>query len=456
MDLRGVTPASPGADPADRLSSLLEAAGKIGTVPGREAVPAEDTIATLLEALATPQIASLLQSIEQQRLPETHPVIEGLLRDAISAASVRDIPAALGKLTELLKLAPQQTEAILSEPALEPVRQDVAIVVRQLTSDAMSGAEENLTNAARLFETGASNEPESGGPILQTVLNLANRFFDQGRYADYVRAGELAQVVIDHASRTPEGALKAFSVIETLLDEAIAAISAGDIAGAIGKLTEVLKSAPQQADALLSHPALASIRAEIQTVVLRLTLEAKGDAEDKLANAARMIETGAPNKVEADTSDLETVLDVASRFFSQGRYADYVKAGDLAQTVIDQYGLAPVAIVTGLPVAAAGLPEVTGPSKATSWRGRRPVSASAWQRMVERSKVLWKRAPLLVLLLSWFAVGLLGAACSVLVRFFWTEVWEASWSAFGFEIWGVGFLALVGFGFYMRIRNFKS
>src|SRR5579863_187774 len=170
MDLRGVTPASPGADPADRLSSLLEAAGKIGTVPGREAVPAEDTIATLLEALATPQIASLLQSIEQQRLPETHPVIEGLLRDAISAASVRDIPAALGKLTELLKLAPQQTEAILSEPALEPVRQDVAIVVRQLTSDAMSGAEENLTNAARLFETGASNEPESGGPILQTVL----------------------------------------------------------------------------------------------------------------------------------------------------------------------------------------------------------------------------------------------------------------------------------------------
>jgi hypothetical protein len=66
-----------------------------------------------------------------------------------------------------------------------------------------------------------------------------------------------------------------------------------------------------------------------------------------------------------------------------------------------------------------------------------------------RFKSLWRRAPLLVLLLGWLVAGLFGGAVAAL---FLNERAAAAVAVF-FEIWALGFLALVGFGFYMRVRN---
>ena len=68
--------------------------------------------------------------------------------------------------------------------------------------------------------------------------------------------------------------------------------------------------------------------------------------------------------------------------------------------------------------------------------------------MASRLKNLGWREALLVLLL-WLAAGLAGAVVAALFR----EDWPTStiWSFF--EMWGIGFLLLILFGFYMRARN---
>jgi hypothetical protein len=68
---------------------------------------------------------------------------------------------------------------------------------------------------------------------------------------------------------------------------------------------------------------------------------------------------------------------------------------------------------------------------------------------------LWQRAPLLVMLLVWFAVGFSGGCVFALLRSYWPEMWPESLVADGFEVWGLGFLALIGFGFYARVRNIR-
>ncbi len=75
--------------------------------------------------------------------------------------------------------------------------------------------------------------------------------------------------------------------------------------------------------------------------------------------------------------------------------------------------------------------------------------------MEPRVNALWVRAPLLILLLAWFAIGLAGGtACLLLGNLYSRELLTAITAAAS-EIWGLGFLALVGLGFYLRIRNVR-
>src|SRR5579864_2447694 len=441
MDLRGLGPLSPNVDPTDRLKSVLDAFGKAGMLPGGTP-PAEDTVAALLQELATPQIASLLNSIDERRLPENSAAIEDLLRAAISAASDRDVATAIGKLTELIKSVPERTEAILTEPALQSIRGDIEILVRRLTVEARGDAEPKVANAARLLETGAPNRLAGDGLNLQTVLIVANRFFDQARLASYVRAGDLAQVVIDRygpataalATGLPR-AVPAEDIVATILQElatpqiadlirviderrlpengaavealmraAISAAADRDVATAVVKLTALFKAAPEQAEAILTEPALQPIRGDVETLLRQLTSEAKSDAEQKLTEAARVFETASPTRTARTELNLETVLAVANRFFDQARFAGYVRAGDLDQVVIDHFSPEQVPIITGVPVAGANraVPQIRLRQSVPGTRaGFRPWRGKA----TERLKVLWRRAPLLVLLLGWLALG---------------------------------------------------
>ncbi|MGH9653879.1 MAG: hypothetical protein ACRD6B_10510 [Bryobacteraceae bacterium] len=71
----------------------------------------------------------------------------------------------------------------------------------------------------------------------------------------------------------------------------------------------------------------------------------------------------------------------------------------------------------------------------------RRVRVAGWGQVARGIRKLWLRAPLLVLLLSWLVAGLIAAAVVPLNAVF--------------ELWGLGFLALVGLGFYTRVRNIR-
>ena len=75
--------------------------------------------------------------------------------------------------------------------------------------------------------------------------------------------------------------------------------------------------------------------------------------------------------------------------------------------------------------------------------------------MSPRFRALWLRAPLLILLLAWFAIGLGMAGVSWIWRSLFPDTWPAFLANVGFDVWGVGFLALIAFGFYMRVRNVR-
>lgn len=67
------------------------------------------------------------------------------------------------------------------------------------------------------------------------------------------------------------------------------------------------------------------------------------------------------------------------------------------------------------------------------------TDAARPRRFASMIRTLWSRAPLLLLLLSWFTAGLIVALIT----------------SAAFEWWGLGFLALIGFGFCMRVRHIR-
>ncbi|HJT86441.1 MAG TPA: hypothetical protein VJ732_01265, partial [Bryobacteraceae bacterium] len=58
-------------------------------------------------------------------------------------------------------------------------------------------------------------------------------------------------------------------------------------------------------------------------------------------------------------------------------------------------------------------------------------------------------------LLAWLGMGIAGGAASWAVRRWRPDHFSPSLSDAGFELWGIGFLALILFGFYMRVRNVR-
>jgi len=81
------------------------------------------------------------------------------------------------------------------------------------------------------------------------------------------------------------------------------------------------------------------------------------------------------------------------------------------------------------------------------------VGESVQSKWLPRIKKLWARAPLLVLLLGWLAVGFVAGSIYAILRMYGPSNELEPSVSWGFEIWGVGFLALVGLGFYAKVRD---
>jgi len=192
---------------------------------------------------------------------------------------------------------------------------------------------------------------------------------------------------------------------------------------ALASLTEFVNRHPEHANDLLTSPAFAPIHGEVRELVHHLTEVARTEAVRSVSNAIAVVDAAARQSQQmALQMDGPAVLAVAERLIESGQLANYYRAADL-----------------GLAVVGAYSPIRPGPEK---------VLVAVMRRQVTNLiRALWHRAPLLVLLLGWLAVGVAGALVAML------KVLSASSVQAGFELWGVGFLALVVFQFYVTTRN---
>ena len=232
----------------------------------------------------------------------------------------------------------------------------------------------------------------------------------------------------------PEGTAQ----LDRLLRAAVSAARDGDTSGALKSLAELVSLDPRRAEGIASEPGLAPIRKEVEALLARLTGEARLGAETRLREATEWLQTPGAAERQIENVKASTLLLCASQLIDAGRYADCIHSARVSEMVLDRQRWAP---------AEAALPL----SKRVEAR-LRVQRAAPWVRrgaMAGRLKNLWRRAPLLVLLLGWLALGVFGGSVAAVFR----DQWPAAAVALLFEIWALGFLALVGFGFYMRVRN---
>lgn len=226
--------------------------------------------------------------------------------------------------------------------------------------------------------------------------------------------------------------------LDQLVRAAVSAIGDGDTGGALAKLATLVSLDPRRGEGLASDPALAPIRKEVEALLARLTGTARLGAETRLLEATQWMQ--APDVVDRPVENVRTstLLLLASRLIDAGGYANCIHSAKVSQMVLDQRRWAPAEVATPL-------------SKPVDARVRIPRATPRVRReaMVAQFKNLWRRAPLLVLLLGWLGVGLAGGSVAAVFR----NQLPALAVALFFEIWTLGFLALIGFGFYMSVRK---
>ncbi|HMF79260.1 MAG TPA: hypothetical protein VK604_26610 [Bryobacteraceae bacterium] len=168
------------------------------------------------------------------------------------------------------------------------------------------------------------------------------------------------------------------------------------------------------------------------------TTAAKLDAEVKLNQAEQTIEQAGGRKLPHWETAPETLLQIGHRLYDAGGYSNYVRAAEVATAIQSAYWEASIIYEQTASAKSARLQQANGWARYPSRAKWLKVWTASRKNLPERIRVLWRRAPLLVLFLTWLVVGLIGGALV---------------SPFGFEFWAAGFLALVGLGFYARIRS---
>ena len=185
------------------------------------------------------------------------------------------------------------------------------------------------------------------------------------------------------------------------IHRAVDALAHHDVAGAVRAVGELLRTQPEAEARVLNEPALAPIRQEIRDVATHLTVTARQDAEKTLAHAGALVAAQPPGAFGP------TTVALANQFLETGQYVNYIRAGELGRLAISSFG--------------PPHREVMAESRLAG-------------RIAKAAGSLWRRAPLLALLLAWIIPGFVVALVNP-------------------ELWAVGFLALIVFQFMFTVRN---
>jgi len=238
---------------------------------------------------------------------------------------------------------------------------------------------------------------------------------------------------------------------DAAIREAVLAVEEGRFEQAIGYLASAITRDPSRADELRARPELAPIRANLDQLLDRVTQVSKIRAESDLARIELSMEqAGWPKLPQWDTRP-EILVRLARQFYEAGGYPNYVRSAELAQTIL-QSAYWEVFIPQPEPLSAAQQALIE-----SDLEGALSPAPPLWKTLSEElpvvARVLWQRAPLLVLFFAWLTVGSVAGLGYAFLRLL---SWAPSLRSFGdagFALWGLGFLALVGFGFYARIRK---
>lgn len=250
------------------------------------------------------------------------------------------------------------------------------------------------TEAARLdAQVRLQDASGSQQPNTDTMLQVAARLIEAGGFANYVHSAQVSRMIVEGRSTVQP---------EQLLRGAVEALEQGNTKEALAKLESLARTDPRRAVSLAYEPALAPIRREVETLLARLTNHALQQAQEQLTEARQY------------TQDA-SLLTLAASLIAAGGLTNLIRSAEVSQTII---------------------------------RKHKPSSVPA-PALSPRLKNLWRRAPLLVLLLAWLIAGLMGASIAILLG----EERTSALISWIFEIWALGFLALVLFGFYMRVRS---
>jgi hypothetical protein len=247
---------------------------------------------------------------------------------------------------------------------------------------------------------------------------------------------------------------EATAQLQDLLTAFVSAAVEGDAIRALSALSEIVALDPSRPDSLRADPTIASIRIGVDQFLDRHTTLARLDAEGRLEQAEQAAGSFPSGKLPGWDMRPANMLLIANRVFDSGGLPNYVRAAELAQLVIDGSRWAPG--LAGIPVAAPDSARMNSLYAAKQPGGvARHGVIRAIGKMAARLGPLWLRAPLLVLLLAWLGLGIAGGLGSALWHRLWLETWPGFLAAIAFQVWGIGFLALVGFGFYARARKVR-
>ena len=234
-----------------------------------------------------------------------------------------------------------------------------------------------------------------------------------------------------------------------LFSRAAAATREGNVGHALNILSELVQKHPARAETLLHEPALTPIQPQVVGLVQRLTETVRIDAEQKIDAATHLMQGGGHGGAHRVELNPRSVITVAERLLESGGYSNVVLSAGLAEAVIEYYG--------PFPVSGAGAP---GPGKAMRENVGGEQTAAAMsagiarvgQRLAARAGRMWRSAPLLLMLIVWMAVGFGMALLALTLR---ELAVRSRIIDLLFDIWGVGFLGLIGFGFYRSIKRLR-
>ena len=246
--------------------------------------------------------------------------------------------------------------------------------------------------------------------------------------------------------------------VENLIHETVQAIHDDRREWAVGRFIEAATSDPSRADELRSKPEFEAIRPNVELLLNRLTNVAKMDAETKLAATEQVFETANWKKLPHWETAPEALLQIGHRLIEAGGYANYVRTSELATTLQMAY-LSAAVVQPPLPMTGSSSlkKEDSRLKRKNAGEASLALAYYAWeslrQKMPSRVEALWDRAPLLVLLGSWFGVGLAAMLVAYPAKMIWPDSWIVAASDFGFKLWAVGLLGIVGFGFWAQVRT---